>query len=178
MTSLQRFWPISSGDLAQWSRMGLTSAATGKKLIFQSQDGGQLMCWENHVDHHQISRFFYFLDGSRPPSWILKIKIFNSHTLSYIFLITVPNFMEINHTVEKISRFLDMRQTMTNRETDQTLCSNAEDSVARCLQLLPSCCLVRRRGLSASLHPSPSSTTNSYNNNKSGTSIKEPTQGQ
>ena len=42
--------------------------------------------------------------------------------------------------------------------TDRMPCSSAADSEVTCRRLLQSCCLITRRDLSASLHPSPNST--------------------
>jgi len=33
------------------------------------------------LHHREMSQFFDFQDGSRPPAWIFKIKIFNSLAL-------------------------------------------------------------------------------------------------
>jgi len=55
----------------------------------------------------EIRRFNSFQNGGRPPSWILKIQIFErSARLRDRFCIIMPNFVKIGQTVEAISRFL------------------------------------------------------------------------
>jgi len=52
----------------------------------------------------EILRFFYFQDGRRPPSWILKfLNFWLTVILGSLICIAVPNFTKIDQTVAEIS---------------------------------------------------------------------------
>jgi len=53
----------------------------------------------------EISQFFHFQDGRRPPSWILKVLNFWSNVrLGGLIRIAMPNFTKIGQTVAEISQ--------------------------------------------------------------------------
>jgi len=58
------------------------------------------------LHHHKISRFFDFQDGDRPPVWIFKIEILTAVHFRDTFCLSLPNFMDIGHTIAETSQFL------------------------------------------------------------------------
>jgi len=52
----------------------------------------------------EISQFFYFQDGRRPPSWILKFSnIWLSMRLGGLICIAVQNFIKVGQAIAEIS---------------------------------------------------------------------------
>ena len=74
MTNVNEFWQ----DDAEC----LSSAQAVKKFKFKDPKWQTANMLERSIlHHHEISQLLDFQNGSCPPSWIFKIKIFNSHTL-------------------------------------------------------------------------------------------------
>jgi len=101
-------------NLALWCRMGLPYALAVKKINFKNTTWQTADALEKPIlHHHQISWFFDFQDGGRPPFWIFKIKFLTFVHFRDMFCISVPNFPEIDYTVAQITRFFAKIRLMT-----------------------------------------------------------------